>query len=158
MRAIAVLIPVLFLGCLIGAAGSWLRYGKHMGVQAGERRGNPSLPSQHQEQQLSELLEMTSEQKARFEDIMKESRQELDVLSREQQLKIGAVIAQANEKILAILNDEQKTKLENSLEEANRRHEHGSRGERGSGSQFPSPKHEVDSPSLKRGRGQGGGR
>ena len=140
IQAIAVLVAVLLLGCLIGATGSWLRYGKRMNVQADERREEALSLSQRGERQLPELLGMTSEQKVRFEDVMKESREELDVLSREQQLKIDAVIAEANKKIHSILNDEQKTKLETSLKDVNRRREHGSRGSRGAGSPSQSPK------------------
>ena len=140
IQAIAVLAAVLLLGCLIGATGSWLRYGKRMNVQADERREEASPLPKNGEQRLPELLGMTSEQKIRFEDVMKESREELDVLSREQQLKIDAVIAEANRKISSILNDEQKTKLETSLKDVNRRRENVSRGERGSGSPSQPPK------------------
>jgi len=155
LRAIAVLITVLLLGCLIGAAGSWLRYGKYTRVQADERQEELPVLTQHNEQRLPELLGMTSEQEAQFEDVMKESRQELDAMSREQRLKIDAVIADANRKIRSILNDEQKTRLEKSLEDVNRRREHGSRGERGFGSPSPSPKRGSESPSPKGGRSQG---
>ena len=147
IQAIAILVAVLLLGCLIGSAGSWLRYGKRMNVQANEKREDAPLLPQNNEQHLSELLEMTSEQRVRYENVMKESRDELDILSREQQMKIDAVIAEANKKIQSILNAEQKTKLERSLQEINRGRERDSRGERGSGSSSPPP---------KRGRGQGG--
>ena len=132
MRAIAVLIAVLLLGCLIGAAGSWLRYGKYGNVRADEKQEDSPLMSGRYEQRLPELLGMTSEQKARFEDIMKGSRRELDALSREQRLKINAVIEQANKEILSILENEQKAKLETFLNDVNRRRDRGSRGERGS--------------------------
>ena len=146
IQAIAVLVAVLLLGCLIGSAGSWLRYGKRMNVRANEKSEGSQLLSQHGEQHLSELLEMTSEQRIRYEDVMKESRDELDNLSREQRLKIDAVIAEANKKIQSILNAEQKTKLERSLQEINRGRERGSRGKRGSGSSSPSPKQVRERP------------
>ena len=140
MKAIAALAAVLFLGCLIGVTGSRFLYGKRMNVQPYER-SNDVLPlSPHGEQHLLEQIGMSPEQKVQFEDIMKESREELDVLSREQQSKINAVIAEANKKIHSILNDEQKTKLEMSLKDVNKRREHGSRGGRGSGSPSPPPK------------------
>jgi Spy/CpxP family protein refolding chaperone len=137
MRAIAVLVAVLFLGCFIGATGSWLRYGKNTNVQAAEKQETLQLLPQRQEQRLPELIGMTPDQKAQFEDVMRESRQELDSLSREQRLKIDTVIMEANKKIRSILDGEQKTKLETFLEDVDRRREHGSRGERGSGSQSP---------------------
>ena len=142
IQAIAVLVAVLLLGCLIGVTGSWLRYGKYMETRATERRGGPTFPPRYQEQRLPEqrlpeLLRMTPEQKVLFEDIMRESRQELDAMSMEQQLKINTVIAGTNEKIRSILNDEQKTKLETSLNDVNGRRK---RGVRGAGSPDPSPK------------------
>lgn len=149
MQAIAVLIVVLLMGCLIGAAGSWLRYGKYTRVQADERWEESPLSPQNNDQRLPELLGMTSEQEAQFEDVMKESLQELDAMSREQRLRIDAVIAEANKKIRSILNDEQKTRLEKSLEDVNRRREYGSRGERGAGSPSPSPKRGSESASPK---------
>jgi len=140
IQAIAVLTAVLLLGCLIGATGSWFRYGQRVNVQAYERHEDALPLSPQGEQHLSEQLGMTMEQKIQFEYAMKESREELDVLSREQQLKIDAVIAEANKKIRSILNDEQKIKLEKSLKEVNGVHRQGSRGERGSGSPLQSPK------------------
>ena len=147
IQAIAVLVAVLLLGCLIGVTGSWLRYGKYMETRAAERRGGPTFPPRYQdqrlpdqrlpEQRLPELLRMTPEQKILFEDIMRESRQELDAMSREQQLKINTVVAGTNEKIRSILNDEQKIKLETSLNDVNGRRK---RGVRGAGSPDPSPK------------------
>jgi hypothetical protein len=137
MRAIAVLITVLFLGCLIGAAGSWLRYGNYGNIrQVDGRQGDSSaLPRRYYEQRLSELLELTPEQKARFENVMKKSRQELDALSKEQRLKIGTVIEETNKEIYSILNAEQEAKLEAFLNDINsrRERERGTRGERGSG-------------------------
>ena len=159
IQAIAVLITFLLLGCLIGAVGSWFRYWK--GIQANEKPAKLTFSSSQQEQwlpeqqslqqrlpeqRLPELLGMTQEQKVMFEEIMRESRRELDAMSREQQLKINAVIAGANEKIRSILNDEQKTRLEMSLKDVNRRRRQGARDGRGNG---------LSSPSPKGGRGQG---
>ena len=140
IQAIAVLIAVLLLGCFIGAAGLWLRYGKYSGVRADERNEESTFLPRNQEQRLPKLLRMTPRQEILFEDIMKESRQELDALSREQQLKINAVIAGTNEKIRSMLNDDQKTRLETSLKDVNARRKYGYRGERGNGSPSPSPK------------------
>jgi hypothetical protein len=147
IQAIAVLIAVLLLGCLIGAAGSWFRYRKYANVQAAAKNENLQLLPQYQEQRLPEMIGMTPEQKARFEDVMKESRQELAVLSKEQRLKINTVVIEANKKINSILDDEQKIKLETYLKDVNRRRERGFHGERGS---------DVPSPSPKRRYGPGG--
>ncbi|MDR0843538.1 MAG: periplasmic heavy metal sensor [Acidobacteriota bacterium] len=152
-RAIAVLLAVLVLGCLVGAAGSWFHYVKHGDAQVDEvdkRRGGP--PPQRRER-LPQLLGMTSEQETQFEKIMDESRQQLDALRVEQRPKIDAVIEETNRKIQTILNDEQKMKLAAFLADVERergREGHGGpRDGRGFGPPPPPPRHQSphDSPA-----------
>jgi Spy/CpxP family protein refolding chaperone len=148
-RAIAVLLAVLVLGCLIGAAGFWSHYAKHGDAQVDEmdkRRGGP--PPQRRER-LPQLLGMTSEQETRFEEIMDESRQQLDALRMEQRPKIDAVIEETNRKIQTILNDEQKMKLDAFLADVERergRDGHGGGGPRDGRGFGPPPPPRHQSP------------
>ena len=152
-RAITVLIAVLILGCLIGAVGSRIYYAKYDRATTDAVRGDFPFPQPRRER-LPELLEMSSEQEARFEEIMAESRERLDALGKEQLPKIGTVIEETNEEIQSLLSDEQKAKLKAFLTDVERqrnerqrdqgprgpRGDRGPRGERGFGPP-PPPQH-----------------
>lgn len=131
-RAIAVLVAVLALGCLIGAAGTWIRYGRRAAGSTPASLGAPQPPPPRV--RLPELLDMSSEQESRFEAIMAESRQRLDALRLEQRSKIDAVIDETNKKIHGILDDAQKAKLDAFLVDVEKRRGGEGRGEgRGAG-------------------------
>jgi len=153
-RAIAVLVAVFILGCLVGAAGSWLRYAKYGGAATRVAEGGPPPPRQ---ERLPELLDMSSEQEARFEEIMAESRQRLDALRLEQRPKIDAVIEETNQKFHAILDEGQKAKLEAFLADLDR--QRGREGRRGPGPRDgerdfgPPPPWRHQGPGQEPGRG-----
>jgi Spy/CpxP family protein refolding chaperone len=114
-RAIAVLISVFLLGCILGSAGSYFYFKKYSKLPMMAREGGPPPP--HGQRRWPELLQMTPEQDARFNEIMRESRQRLDALSIEQGQKIRSVLAETNQKISSILDDKQRKKFEELLKE-----------------------------------------
>jgi hypothetical protein len=113
--ALIVLIAVFILGCLLGATGSYWGFTKYSKPQFPFRAGGPPPP--HGRPRLPKLLEMTSEQEARFEEIMKESRKRLDALQMEQRPKIEAVLEETNQKIASILNEKQQKKYREFLQD-----------------------------------------
>jgi len=114
-RAIAVLISVFLLGCILGSAGSYFYFKKYAKPSMMSRGDGPPPP--HGLRRWPELLQMTPEQDTRFKEIMRESRQKLDVLSMEQGQKIQSVLAETNQQISSILNDAQRKKFEELLKE-----------------------------------------
>jgi len=128
VRACIVLIAVFILGCLLGAAGSYLGVKKYSKHQAAARDYGPPPP--HGRPRLPELLEMTHDQEVRFGEIMKESRRRLDALRMEQRPKIEAIIEETNQKISSILNEKQQKKYQeflNDLKKWRSKEPHGSR-------------------------------
>ena len=65
-RALAVLITVFLLGCLLGFAGSYFWFGKTPEPQVAVRENGP--PRIQKPPRLSELLQLTPEQDQRFHD------------------------------------------------------------------------------------------
>lgn len=124
-RALAVLIAVFLLGCILGSAGSYLWLRNPVGPPTRAIRNlppGPGGPGGHQ--RFSELLQLTPEQESRFREIMAESRRQLDALRTEQVPKLEAIRAETNRKLMSVLNEEQKKKFAAFLKEM------GDRGER----------------------------
>ena len=117
-RAWAILIAVFLLGSLLGAGGAFFWSRTHPGPGWAHPQGSPPPPRGHR--RLPELLEMTPEQEARFGEIMKESRRQLDALQTEQQPRIEAVLAETNQKISSILDAAQQKKFADYLEDIKR--------------------------------------
>jgi Spy/CpxP family protein refolding chaperone len=125
-RALAVLITVFLLGCLLGFAGSYYWFGKTVEHGAAGRENSP--PRIQEPPRLSELLKLTPEQDQRFHEIMAEAREQLDALRFEQDEmrealrakqgpKIERIWAETNHKFSAILDEEQKKKFEDFLKD-----------------------------------------
>lgn len=117
-RAWAILVGVFLLGSLLGAGGAYFWFKTHPEVRGGHRDGGPPPPRGHR--RLPELLEMTPEQEARFGEIMKESRRQLDALQMEQRPRIEAVLEETNRRVSSILDEKQRGKFAAYLEEIKR--------------------------------------
>ena len=148
-RALAVLISVFLLGCIIGAGGSYFWF-RNLSVPA-RRAGQgppPGSPAGHP--RMEELLQLTKEQESQFGKIMEESRRKIDAvraqdepkiraLFSEQQPKIEAILADTNRKLMAILNEDQQKKFESLWQEMSKRRRGPPRGGRGMEPHPPSP-------------------
>jgi len=152
-RALAVLIAVFLLGCVLGSAGSYMWFRSRPVVEprmtrGGQRGGSPMA-------RLTELLKLTPEQDAKRREIMAESFKELnklraiqepkveplfhqlEELRKEQEPQIDALLSGTNRKIMAILNPEQQKKFADFLKDAENRRRRGPYGGRGMGPMSP---------------------
>jgi|WetSurSiteA1Bulk_404760.scaffolds.fasta_scaffold11852_2 hypothetical protein len=127
-RALAVLIAVFLMGCIIGAGGSYLWLKKNQDQARSTMQGFPSGPSPQGRQRMQELLQLTPEQESQFSKIMAESRRQMDAVRAqdqpkieaiftEQQPKIEAIAADTNRKVMSILNKDQQAKFESLWKE-----------------------------------------
>jgi Spy/CpxP family protein refolding chaperone len=127
VRALAVLIAVLFAGCIFGAVG--LRFWERR--LPGDRGFPYSSRDQGRPDRLVERLQLTPEQQAQLKAILEDSRRQIHDGRLEMEQKMSVIRAQTNGKIAAILNDEQKKKFEQFLKEGeSRRGSPGRRGQR----------------------------
>ena len=125
-RALAVLIAVFLTGCIVGSGGSyyWLR--KSPGSRI---RGRENVRGYYPERQrLPELLQLTPDQEKRFEEIMTESRSQLDALRTTEAPKIEAIRSETNRKLSSILNEAQQKKFAAFLREMESRRRRPPRG------------------------------
>ncbi len=124
--AIAVMIAVLLIGCLLGAFGAWLW----------EKRTENALNAngryiEHDYSiRIFERLQITSEQETMLQEILEESRREILACRAEMQDKMDVIRSNANEKIAAILDENQRSMFERLLKESEllRRESHHDRG------------------------------
>jgi Spy/CpxP family protein refolding chaperone len=149
-RALAVLIAVFLVGCIAGASGSYYWLKKDAAIRNHRRdEGPPGSQGRQRWMQLLSSLQLTSEQDARFKEIMAESRKQveplwkqqepllkqmdplrrqLDAMRDEQFAKLDAIRAETNRKFSAILNPEQKKKFDAFLKESEEMRGHLPRG------------------------------
>jgi hypothetical protein len=128
VRALIVIFAVFVFGGLLGATGSYFWFAKYSKSPIAARENGPPPP--HGRPRLPELLEMTRDQEIKFEEIIKESRRQLDALQSDQLPKIEAVREATNQKISSILNEKQQQKYLSFLEELKKwrsREPHGGR-------------------------------
>jgi Spy/CpxP family protein refolding chaperone len=122
--ALAVIIAVLFGGCLLGIAGYHF-LGK-------EPQKNPALSDTQQTQthagRLSGRLQLTTEQDAQLKAILEDSRQQINTGKMELETKLQDIRTKTNERISAILTGEQKKIFMQLLSEAQSHKGTGSRG------------------------------
>ena len=124
-RALAVLIAVFLVGCIIGSAVSFVWMKRPFGPlnqDSGytEFRNRPPGPGQGR-RRMTEFLQLTPDQEKRFREIMAESRKQLSELQVEQAPKIEAIRIETNRKLTAILNPEQQKKFETFVKETESR-------------------------------------
>jgi hypothetical protein len=130
-RAIAVMVAVLLIGCLLGAFGTWLW---------GKRAQNAlNLYGRYSEHDYSirifDRLQITSEQETMLKEILEESRREILACRGEMQDKMDLIRSKANEKIAEILDESQRSMFERLLQESElrTRGNHGDRGRKSKG-------------------------
>jgi hypothetical protein len=125
-RALAVLITVFLLGCIIGSAGFYYWFEKKPNIPVAN--GRNGLPPGPPRQSLPELLQLTPDQEKRYREIMSEAHKQHESLRREQEEmwdklraeqapKIKEIWAETNRKFSAILNEEQKERFDAFLKE-----------------------------------------
>ncbi len=142
-RALAVLIAVFLLGCVMGAGGMYLGLSHSRGADKRFSQNYPPGPPQGR-QRMKELLELTPDQEAEFGRIMAESRKQMDDIRAQdrpkiegifsaQQPKIEAIFTETNKKLMAVLNPEQQKKFEGLWKEMNSRLRHSPFGGRDGG-------------------------
>ena len=115
--AIAVLIAVFLIGCLLGASGTWLWE---------ERvRGNVVINDRYIQHDYSvrifDRLQITPEQKTELKKILDDSRREINACRNELQNKMDEIRANTNDRIAAILDKDQKVMFEQLIREADSR-------------------------------------
>jgi len=115
-RALAVLISVFLVGCILGTVGSFVWMKRPFGPFNQEIRNGPPGPGQER-RRMADLLQLTPEQQTRFREIMAESRKQLFQLQLEQSPKIQSIRNETNRKLVAILNEEQQKRFESFLKE-----------------------------------------
>jgi Spy/CpxP family protein refolding chaperone len=122
--ALAVITAVLLIGCLLGIAGF------HFYERSLQKRSVASFTSgvQGHTGRLADRLQLNNAQKAQLDEILENSRIEIDAGRMELESKMQVIRTKANEKIAAILNDEQKKKFQQILNEAESRQQHEGRG------------------------------
>jgi len=119
VRALESLIAIFLVGLIIGIGGAllWVDRGPQNATDtnsrsAGGYKKNPI--------KLSGLLHLTQEQDAKIKAIFDDTRRQSAALSKEMGPKFEAIRSEANDKIAAILNDEQKKIWEQFLKERDR--------------------------------------
>jgi uncharacterized membrane protein len=126
IRALAVLVAVFLIGTSAGAIAYRLYTAKTqvLSAPAPPKAERPARPH------LQEALNMSPEQKTKFEEIWKEFRPRFEALRAEQEKKFDAVRAEVdpryeelrtevNRRIASILNEEQKRKFETLQKDVN---------------------------------------
>jgi len=128
-RALAVLIVVFLLGCILGSAGFYYWFGKSSEIPvSGRENGPPRIPERQRMPTLPELLQMTPDQEKEYRKIMSETRGQWGALRTEQEEmwsdlrarqapKIAEIWAETNRKISDILDEQQKEKFNAFLKE-----------------------------------------
>ncbi len=130
IRALAVLVAVFLLGTSTGVV-AYRFYGSR--TQSPANVQFPPGKKAQQRPRLQELLNMSAEQKSRFEDIWKEFRPRFEALRDEQERKFDAARTEFeprmtelrnsfNQKVSSILNEEQKQKFDALQKEMGNRH------------------------------------
>jgi len=127
-RALIILIAVFLLGGIAGGAASYFWLKNYLDSRAPAFSRNVPQPRGQGRQMMSELLQLTPEQEARYREIMEESRRKFGELQKEQMPKINAIRIETNRKFSEILNDEQRKKFESFVKEWEGRRERMPRG------------------------------
>jgi hypothetical protein len=133
-RALAVLIAVFLLGCIVGSGGMYFGLRHYKSLDTKVSQNFPPGPQQGR-QRLRELLQLTPDQETQFGKIMAESRKQMEAVRvqdqpqiekifSEQQPKIEAIFAETNKKLMAALNPDQQKKFESLQKEMNSRRRH----------------------------------
>lgn len=114
IRALAVILAVLLIGCLLGIGG-YHYLGK--GIQT-RPAGSGTQRAQSHTGRLASRLQLTKEQEGQLNSILDDSKRQIDTGRAEWESKLQAIRAKTNERIAAILNNEQKMRFQQYLSEA----------------------------------------
>ncbi len=120
-RALAVLVAVFLLGCVVGAGGFSIWSARSSLADRSGRVG--PLARRDPQKKLAEVLKLTAEQEVKFREIMAESRQQIEAVRKENAPKMEAIRSEMDKKLMAILNDDQKSKFEAFRKEMEQRRE-----------------------------------
>jgi Spy/CpxP family protein refolding chaperone len=127
-RALAVLIAVLLAGFILGIAGF------HFWQQRPLRYRDFTLSSRVQSRPdgLAERLQLTADQQQQLKAILEDSRRQIEAGRVDMEKQLEAIRAQTNDRIAAMLNDEQKKMFRQYVTEGDLdRNPGGRRGDRG---------------------------
>jgi Spy/CpxP family protein refolding chaperone len=111
-RAVAVVVAVLLIGCILGVAGYHFFFEKR--DQPKPAVSNSGHVSGHAGR-LVERLQLTKEQEKQLGEILEDSRRQIETGRNEFNSKMQEIRGKTNERIAAILNDEQKQKFQQIL-------------------------------------------
>jgi Spy/CpxP family protein refolding chaperone len=113
-RALATIAAVLLIGCILGMAGyRYFERGSH-GMQAISSAGR--IPGHTG--RLAYQLQLTKEQEKQFSAILEDSRREIEIGRTEWDSKLKEIRTKTNERIAAILNDQQRQNFQKILSTA----------------------------------------
>ena len=118
VRIAALLIFVL--GFAAGALGlsAYKRFGRSTNVESREGRFAQTL----------EALQLTAEQKTQVDQILGDTRQQLQALRKESEPRVAEIRRQADERLQKVLTPEQWTKFEQAREKMHNRDRRGRSG------------------------------
>jgi uncharacterized protein HemX len=126
-RALAVLIAVLLAGFILGIAGFHFWQKRPL-----QYRDFPfSSRVQSRPDGLAEQLQLTADQQQQLKAILEDSRRQIEAGSVEMEKKLEGIRTQTNDRIAAMLNDEQKKFGQYITEGDLLRNPGGRRGDRG---------------------------
>jgi Spy/CpxP family protein refolding chaperone len=119
IRALLVLIAVFLLGCIVGGSAFYFwsarTYAAHPGPFGPFGAGGDRPPS------IADMLALSPEQETQFRQIMGESRRKLDEAMAENAPKLEAIRIEMHNRLVSILDEEQKKKFESFTREFERR-------------------------------------
>ena len=126
-RAVEVIVAVLLIGCILGMAGYHFFFEKRL--QTGRAISSTGRVSGHTGR-LAERLQLNKEQERQLGEILEDSRRQIETGRKDYDLKLQEIRAKTNEKIGAILNEEQRQKFRQILIDPG---SHGRSDDQGSG-------------------------
>jgi Spy/CpxP family protein refolding chaperone len=126
LRALAVILAVLLIGCLLGIGGYHF-LGRGLDNQAAV---SDARRIQSHTGRLASRLQLTKEQEEQLKAILEDSRRQINTGRAEWESNMQAIRAKTNKKISAILNDEQRRMFQQYLNEAQ---SHGRPADQGRG-------------------------
>ena len=123
-RAVEVIVAVLLIGCILGIVGYHF-YERGFGTKpaistAGHVSGHAG--------RLADRLQLTKEQERQLGEILEDSRRQIETDRKAFDSKLQETRAKTNERIAAILNDEQKKKFQQILIDAGSHERSADRG------------------------------
>ena len=124
--ALAVIFAVLLIGCILGIASyHFFARGSRERQASFSASRIPGHPGR-----LADQLQLTKEQEMQLGMILEDSRRQIETGRKDWDSKLQEIRTKTNERIAAILNNEQKQKFQTILNSAG---SHGRSGDQGRG-------------------------